>query len=169
MSSPFNIVEVTAGGYPLLESRAELIATGSVASGFVDVIDMLPVRTSINGPGDFTASTGYTSRPNTRAADTRHWIDWVVLAEGAGGIAAPGELILRTCILDPANVGTPTTEIYQSKRIVIPGPAFQFGSLAVRVMHSGRFVCPGRVMSATYLNGSVNQTLFNVGVYVRPM
>jgi len=173
MSSPFPVVDATASGYPLLESRTELIAAGVVESGSVDTIDMLPMRISAKGPGGVTTSDYYTAIPPVVAADTRNLVLWSIFAEGASGIPAPGELVLTSQNLDPAAVGTPESENYVVKRIVIPGPAFHF-SLATaengdRPMHSGQFVCTSRFLHVIYLNGSVAQTRFNLGVYVRPL
>ena len=168
MATPFRKIDLRASGYPLLETRTELIAGGTVVSAFVDTIDMMPVRTSTLGPGDATLTNAYTYRPNVRGADVRYVVHWCVHAEGAAGIAAPGQLVLRGTTLDPAVVGTPTSEIYVIKRVVIPGPPFAFVAVGTGFMHSGSFVCHARVLSVSYINGSVAQTLFNLGVYVRP-
>jgi hypothetical protein len=110
-------------------------------------------------------------RPNVRGADIRHMVHWCCHAQGAGGIAAPGELVLRGCIIDPAVPGTPTSEIYTIKRIVISGKPFKFqtGSGSNDYMLTGQFVCSSRLLSVNYYNASVAQTLFALGVYVRAL
>jgi len=172
VAQPFPVVDLTTSGYPLLESRTELLAAGSVSSSIVDTIDMLPVRTSALGPGDATTVEAYTLRLEAFASDSRNLIQWSIYAEGLGGIAAPGELVIAGTNLNPAAVSTPTTEQYLLKRIVIPGPAFFFGlsaSATARTMHTGQCVCTSRILRVYYFNGSVAQTLFNIGVYARPL
>jgi len=180
MSSPFPIVDITSSGYPLLESRTELIANGRLESAAVDVIDMLPVRRSSLGPGDedssfshaYTLTPPGTSTVGAEGSDTRCLILWSIFAEGTGGIAAPGELLLVGRHLNPVNIQEVSLDAYIAKRIVIPGPPFHFSTTPEpvdRTMHSGQCVFTGRSLGAVYINSSVAQTRFSLGVYVRPL
>ena len=164
MSSPFPIVDVNASAYSVLETRTELVANGSVKSGFVDVIDMLPVRNN-------SAGGGYTYSREQMAMDSRHVLLWSIYAEGLGGIPAPGELMIEGANLDPASIGNMLVETYVIKRIVIPGPAFQFSisTLITKTMHTGQLVCTQRAIRVWYLNGSVAQTRFSCGVFLRTL
>lgn len=165
---PYESATVFFESWPLMETQTALGAGGTfpVNVSLIDTIDFLPERHSNQGLEGAGAMLYNRDAP---IADARFVVDFSIHAQSAGGLQAPGVLVIHSAVIDPATgllgiVGSHAGIQYQGPPTLITGgpnvvafPMFLTGSFRVR----------SRFIGLQYVNGATVQTVFRFGAYMR--
>ena len=116
------------------------------------------------------------------SADPRWYLYYSIYAEGAGGIPAPGDLMIFLQGLDTSAVGgaqTTALGIDQTRQaaytVPYAGQALAFNLLTsttvaeAKAPTTGKIQIEGRQLTILYQNTYVAQTIFNLTVSLRPI
>lgn len=177
---PFHPATVYPETQPLLETDVPLAANANFPAQvagtltYIDVFDMLRVTRTNTG---FAGGTIYTRDPDL--AEPFYVIEWSLYARAASISASigpghcPGLLIFYGGSLDEATGGVniPLGGLALAS-FPYPGPPRLAGSLhppaVTTPLITGYLRARSRMLAVQYRNGAVDQTVFHLGVVVRP-
>lgn len=171
--------EMLFSGIPLMETSVPLAASTAFPAGTatVDILDLLRTEQSENF---FVSGNRYVYEP--LSADPRWYLYYSIYAEGAGGVPAPGDLLIWVQCLDTTAVNgaqTTTVALDQNRQaayhVPYSGQAMCFQILTgatiaeLKAPTTGKIQIEGRQIIVQYVNAFVAQTVFQLTVSLRPI